>query len=95
MARSLFKRTRKLKDKVVDVTSDILSAPARIRANNAIKRSSEEARILRTVREMKNVPDRGNETDPLFRMRVVANRLRNESKKKTKKKRRRRLFKRK
>lgn len=58
------------KNKVIDVASDVLSAPTRIKANLDAEAAARKTADIITVRKMKNVPDKGNYTDPLFRARM-------------------------
>lgn len=59
-----------LKAKVVDAASDVMSAPARSKARNAKKRADAEVAMIKMVRAKKGEPDKGNESDPLFRARA-------------------------
>lgn len=61
---------KKVGAKVVDVASDVMSAPARISANNSIANSNRIFNDAKTVRDFKGKPDSGDYTDPLFRARV-------------------------
>lgn len=63
---------KRVKDKAIDVTSDILSAPKRIAEKAKEKKFAAEADNYKFVRERKGQPDAGNYTDPLFRARVSA-----------------------
>jgi len=62
----------KIKNKVVDVTSDILSAPARYKANKSIAESNRVADAIKMTREAKGAQDGGDYRDPLFRARATA-----------------------
>ena len=44
---------KKLKKKIVDVTSDLLSAPARFKSNQQIKTGTYETNILKEARNYK------------------------------------------
>lgn len=44
---------KKLKKKIIDVTSDVLSAPARFRANQKIKTANFETKVLQESRKLK------------------------------------------
>jgi len=61
---------KKVAAKVVDVTSDAISAPARMKANSQIKESTRQFNDAKMVNDYKGKPDEGNYTDPLFRARV-------------------------
>lgn len=61
---------KKIKDKVIDVTSDVISAPARIKAAGIKAKADADVSDLKMVSQMKNVTDKGNYTDPLFRARA-------------------------
>jgi hypothetical protein len=63
---------QKVKDSVVGVVSDVISAPKRMKEDNKSKKSSAEADNYKFVREHQGKPDEGNYTDPLFRARVNA-----------------------
>lgn len=67
-----------LKDKAIDVTSDVLSLPKRAYygakqkwsdASFSLRKKSNQFNAL--AKNMKGAPDKGNETDPLFRSRVM------------------------
>ena len=47
---------KKATAKVIDVTSDVLSAPAQLKAKSAIKRSSKDTHILKMARKSKGAP---------------------------------------
>lgn len=57
---------------ITNAAADVLSAPARIAANNSIAKSTANFQILKTVNQNVGKPDAGNESDPLFRARVMA-----------------------
>lgn len=76
---AISKQIKKIGNKIVDVTSDIMSAPARIKANNSKSKADSDVKQIKTVREMKNVPDEGDERDPLFRMRVNVSNMKTDS----------------
>lgn len=61
---------KKVGEKVVDVASDVLSAPARIKANAQIKQSDRVYKDAKMVNDFKGKPDSGDYTDPLFRARI-------------------------
>jgi hypothetical protein len=61
---------KKAKDKVIDVASDIMSAPARF---SAAKKTAKADRIFndaKMVKDFKGAPDAGDASDPLFRARI-------------------------
>lgn len=64
---------QKIKNKVIDVASDIMSAPARISAANKTAKADRIFQDAKTVRDNKGKPDSGDYTDPLFRARVNNN----------------------
>lgn len=70
---------RKAGKKIVDVTSDVLSAPARIAADNARVKANGQIAQIKMVRDMKNVPDKGNESDPLFRARASVSNMKTDA----------------
>lgn len=66
---------KRVKDVVVDKTSDVLSAPKR--AIEGVKRANNEAEYKKIKQEQglramdkAHVQDAGNESDPLFRYRI-------------------------
>ena len=59
-----------IKNKVIDVASDVMSAPARMKANASIANSTRVFNDAKTVNQNKGKPDSGDYTDPLFRARV-------------------------
>ena len=61
---------KKIKDKAIDIASDVMSAPARIKAANSIKKSDRVYKDAKMVNDYKGKPDEGNYTDPLFRART-------------------------
>lgn len=61
---------KKIGAKVIDVASDVMSAPARISAANSIAKSTRVFNDAKTVNDFKGKPDSGDYTDPLFRARV-------------------------
>lgn len=66
---------KKAKAKVIDVTSDILSAPARAKAANQMKKADADVQDIKFVREAKGVQDGGDYRDPLFRARANVSNL--------------------
>lgn len=74
-AKKALKKAGSIKDKVIDVTSDILSAPKRgiekMKSDDADYKYNKiiENRRLKQMDE-DGVPDKGNESDPLFRYRI-------------------------
>ena len=60
---------RQAKDKMIDVTSDILSAPKRAYYDSKSRASDAEYKTYKMVNDAKGVKDKGNESDPLFRAR--------------------------
>lgn len=78
----LKKITKRYGNKVVDVVSDVISAPSRIRSLRKRDNANYEYEMLRTDRQTKNV-DMSNSDyrDPAFRARMEAIRIRSEKKK--------------
>lgn len=73
-----------LKKKVIGVTSDILSAPARMKANRVIKQADSDVKILKEARAYDNAPnfnDDGSVTDA-FKVRSLASDVKDRLKKK-------------
>lgn len=70
---------KKVANKVVDVTSDVLSAPARMNAAAAKTKADNDVAAIKTVRAMKGVPDKGDQSDPLFRARAVVSNLKTDN----------------
>jgi hypothetical protein len=62
----------RMKDKVVDVTSDVISGPKRLSQGMKEDTANAQADNHRFVRENKGKPDAGDASDPLFRARVAA-----------------------
>lgn len=67
----------KIKSGIVDATSDIISAPARMKSNRAIRQSSYDTKVLKADRANKQSgyrynPNEGDYTDPKFRTSVEA-----------------------
>ena len=66
----------KAKNKVIDVASDIMSAPAQIKSKMIQDKTNAFAKNHSMVKQMKNVPDSGGATlpngmpDTLFRARM-------------------------
>jgi hypothetical protein len=69
----------KVKNKVIDVTSDIMSAPARMKSRSAQTKADNEVKMIKMVRESRGRADKGDESDPLFRARVMVNHMKYES----------------
>lgn len=65
--------TRKAKD----VTSDVLSAPKRAYYDAKTRGSERQYKAYKMVNDSKGVPDKGNESDPLFRARVMMREAKN------------------
>jgi hypothetical protein len=61
---------KKAKHKVIDVTSDAISFPARRKANKEIAKSTQNVNDIKMVRKAKGVQDGGDYRDPLFRARA-------------------------
>lgn len=59
-----------LKNKVVDKTSDLLSVPVRSHYDSKSSASDAEYKDYKMANDMRKVPDKGNESDPLFRIRA-------------------------
>jgi len=58
--------------KVIDVTSNILSAPARFKGEAQERKADSQYRQQKLINDHRGQPDAGNESDPLFRARVNA-----------------------
>lgn len=68
---------KRVKDKVIDKTSDILALPAVLKQRHAEYNADRKIKQIKENRVLKaqdeaHVPDAGNETDPLFRYRINA-----------------------
>lgn len=71
---------KKVKDKVIDVASDIMSAPARMKAKKAMVKADQDVADLKMVREMKSVDSSDMDwRDPLFRARANVSGLKYEA----------------
>jgi len=71
MKNNLKKALGALKGKVIGKTSDVLSAPARLKYGLRNRTSDSKYKTFKTVNDMRGVPDKGNESDPLFRARAT------------------------
>lgn len=58
---------KRVKDKVIDKTSDALSLPKRSKHKAEDMASQRRYETFKAVNDMKGVKDRGNASDPLFR----------------------------
>lgn len=61
---------KRVKDKTIDVTSDVLSYPARARGADMERMANDKLAQINLRRTPNSVPDKGNESDPLFRARI-------------------------
>jgi hypothetical protein len=62
---------QKAKKKIIDVASDMMSAPARIKAEAAKKKADQDVADIKLVRETKNVDTSDKDyRDPVFRARA-------------------------
>jgi len=66
------KALSRIKDTVIDKTSDVLSAPSRMRSNDMTKIANDKYDALKLKGVPANVPDKGDQSDPLFRARINA-----------------------
>jgi hypothetical protein len=57
-------------NKIKEVVSDALSAPARSKAKKAMTKASNDVADIKLVREAKGTQDNGDYKDPLFRARA-------------------------
>jgi hypothetical protein len=74
---------RKFKDKAVDVTSDVISAPSRMKSNMKIRKAESDTKILQEAKKYDNAPDfdgNGGVTDA-FKARSLASDVRRKLKK--------------
>jgi len=63
----------KVKAKVIDKASDVLSMPARMRANRIIRESGEDAKAIKAYRAIRGKPiEPFDESNPDFRTRANA-----------------------
>lgn len=67
----------KAKSKMIDITSDIISAPAQIRAYRKTKKAEYDTKVLKQARKDKEEgyrynPNEGDYRDPKFRTAVEA-----------------------
>lgn len=70
----------KIIKKVVDVASDIMSAPARMKAKKAMIKADQDVADIKMVREMKSVDSSDMDwRDPLFRARANVSGLKYEA----------------
>lgn len=72
---------KELKKKVANKIGDVLSFPARSYYEAKGKKADNISKIVREVREMRGVPDKGDHTDPLFRKRMIVKNLHYKAKK--------------
>jgi len=56
-AKQYLNGMKNIKDKVVDITSDVISLPARLKSKNMIKQSNKDIAIIKKARLYKDVPD--------------------------------------
>lgn len=70
----------KIIKKVIDVASDIMSAPARMKAKKAMIKADQDVADIKMVREMKSVDSSNMDwRDPLFRARANVSGLKYEA----------------
>jgi len=68
-----YKTGRKIKRKVIDVVSDVISAPARLRSIRTQKQSGRDAEAIKQYRKIKGKPIIPfDESNPDFRIRANA-----------------------
>lgn len=48
---------KRFKDKTVDVTSDVISAPSRLKSNFKMKRAESDSKILQEAKKYDKAPD--------------------------------------
>jgi len=71
---------KKIKNKIIDVASDIMSAPARMKAKKAMIKADQDVADIKMVREMKGVDSSDMDwRDPLFRARANVSGLKYEA----------------
>jgi len=76
------------KEKIIDVTSDVLSAPARLKARKTMRQADSDVKILKEARAYDNAPnfnDDGSVTDA-FKVRSLARGVKDRLNKKNKNK---------
>lgn len=80
MAISLPKRSfiNKAKQKVVDVTSDALSFPARMKAKNAVKDAMGKVKILQEAKKVPASALMKDQRDAGFRLKTAAQNIKDE-----------------
>jgi len=66
------KIAKKVKDKVIDTTSDLLSAPSRYKSNKKMAESNRVYDAIKLTKNSEGKPDGGDYKDPLFRARATA-----------------------
>jgi hypothetical protein len=70
----------KIIKKIIDVASDIMSAPARMKAKKAMIKADQDVADIKMVREMKSVDSSDMDwRDPLFRARANVSGLKYEA----------------
>ena len=79
----------KIKKGVINTTSDIISAPGRLRSYRVQKRADADVKILKQDRANKQAgyqynPNEGDHTDPNFRTHLMAEEVRGRLKRKVK-----------
>jgi len=68
---AIIDKLKKAKNKVIDVASDIMSAPARMKANTQMKKNAQNDADLKLVKETKGVSMKGQDYhNPIFRARA-------------------------
>lgn len=71
---------KKIKNKIIDVASDIMSAPARMKAKKAMIKADQDVADIKMVREMQGVDSSDMDwRDPLFRARANVSGLKYEA----------------
>jgi hypothetical protein len=74
-----------IKNKIIDKTSDVMSLPARIKANTMMRQSANDVKTLKADRERGgNQPYPNDESNPQFRTQMNAIEVRNRLSRKVK-----------
>lgn len=64
---------QKIKTKVIDVASDVMSAPARMKANRMIRQTNQDVKAIKAYQAIKGKPiEPYNESNPDFRTKMNA-----------------------
>lgn len=58
-----FSPVKKMAKKVVDVASDVMSAPAKMKANRTMRQASSDVSVLKRARAYDKAPDEANDGD--------------------------------